>query len=155
MSDNLKCTTAKLEWIAFTTSRLHPQALRNAVFEATLPFYDANLDSRVRAAKSKWQEEADEALLAHPGYSGASQRIKALWESATAAASELHTEQEQAAQILQDSVPPSPPLPEAEPDGKAKPALFDSETDFITATRQLIRHKKLIGSDDEDSESEC
>ena len=45
----------------------------------------------------------------------------------------------------------SPPeLPEAAPDGEAKSALFNSETDFVTATRQLIRHKKLIGSDDND-----
>ena len=42
----------------------------------------------------------------------------------------------------------SPPeLPEAAPDGEAKSALFNSETDFVTAIRQLIRHKKLIGSD--------
>jgi hypothetical protein len=34
------------------------------------------------------------------------------------------------------------------PGREAKPALFDSETDFVTATRQLIRHKKLIGSDE-------
>jgi hypothetical protein len=34
--------------------------------------------------------------------------------------------------------------PKAEPKGKAKAALFDSEADFITATRQLIRHKRLV-----------
>ena len=71
-------------------------------------------------------------------------------QSVRAAASKLHGEQQQAAEILHDSIPSPPELPEAEPDREPKPALFDSETDFVTATRQLIRHKKLIGSDDSD-----
>jgi len=129
---------------------LHRDALRKTVFEAIRPFYDADLDSRVLAAEMKWQEKADTALQAHPDYKGASQRIKAAWESVTAAASKLHGEQQQAAEILHDSIPSPPELPEAEPDREPKPALFDSETDFVTATRQLIRHKKLIGSDDSD-----
>jgi hypothetical protein len=53
----------------------------------------------------------------------------------------LHSEQQQAAEILRDSTPLPPELPRAEPGGAAKPALFDSENDFVTATRQLIRHK--------------
>jgi len=42
-------------------------------------------------------------------------------------------------------------LPEAEPDSAVrKSALFDSETGFVTATRKLIRHKKLVGVEDSD-----
>jgi len=129
---------------------LYPDALRKAVFDAILPFYDADLDNRVLAAEMKWREKADKALQTHPGYEGASRRIKAAWENASTAAGKLRSEQQRAAQILQDSIPPPPELPKAEPDGAAKPALFDSETNFVTATRQLIRHKKLIGSDDND-----
>jgi hypothetical protein len=129
---------------------LHPDALRKSVFDAILPFYGADLDDCVLAAEMKWREEAEKALQAHPGYKGASLRIKLVWETASAAASKLHREQRQAAEILQDSIPPPPVLPEPAPTGKAKPALFDSETDFVTATRQLIRHKKLSGSDDND-----
>ena len=105
----------------------------------------SGLDDRVLAAETKWREEANEALKAHPAYKGVSQRITAAWESASAAANILHSEQEQAAQILQDSIPPPPELPEPAPAGEAKSALFDTKTDFVTATRQLIRHKKLIG----------
>jgi hypothetical protein len=128
---------------------LHPDALREAVFDAILPFYDADLDGRVSAAETRWRQKADKALQAHPSYKGASQRIKTAWKSARVAASKLHSEQRRAAQILQDSIPPPPELPEAASDGEAKPALFDSESDFVTATRQLIRHKKLIGSGDD------
>jgi LmbE family N-acetylglucosaminyl deacetylase len=131
---------------------LHPDALREAVFAVILPFYDADLDSRVLAAEVRWRKKADEALEVHPDYKRASQRIKAAWKSARAAASKLHREQRQSAHILQDSIPPPPEVPEAELDGEAKPALFDSETDFVTATRHLIRHKKLIGSSDDDDQ---
>jgi hypothetical protein len=123
---------------------LHPEALREAVFDAIRPFYDFSLDSRVLAAEVKWRKKADNALQAHPAYGGARKRIKAAWKSARAAASKLHREQWQTAQILEDTLPPPPDLPEAEPDGEAKPALFDSEADFVTATRRLIRHKNLI-----------
>ena len=128
---------------------LHPDALRKAIFDAIRPFYDAGLDDRVLAAETKWRGKAEEALQAHPAYQEAAKRIKAAWEGANAAASTLHSEQRQAADILRDSIPSPPELPEAAPDGQAKSALFNSETDFITATRQLIRHKKLIGSDND------
>jgi hypothetical protein len=129
---------------------LHPEALREAVFDAIRPFYDFRLDSRVLAAEMKWRKKANNALQAHPAYRGARERIKAALKIARAAASKLQSEQWQTAQILQDTIPPPPDLPEAAPDGEAKPALFDSEADFVTATRRLIRHKKLIGSDDND-----
>jgi hypothetical protein len=129
---------------------LHPGALRDAVSDAILPFYDADLHNRVLAAEVRWREEADKALHAHPGYKAASRRIKAAWESARAATSKLNSEQRQAAQTLRDSIPPPPEFPEPAPAGETKRALFNSETDFVTTTRQLIRHKKLIGSDDND-----
>jgi len=133
---------------------LHPNALRQAVFDAIQPFYDGGLEARVHAAEMEWREQADAVLQAHPGYKGASRRIKTLWAHAKAAANKLHSEQHQLADILQDSILPPPDLPQAEPDGAArKPALFDSETEFVTATRQLIRHKKLIGSVQEDEQS--
>jgi hypothetical protein len=60
------------------------------------------------------------------------------------AVGELHSEQRRATEILQDSLFDPPELPEAAPSGEAKLALFDSDTDFITATRRLINLKKLI-----------
>jgi DNA topoisomerase VI subunit B len=127
---------------------LHPDALREAVFDAINPFYDDGLADRVRAAETEWRAEAEKTLRVHPGYKGASRRIKAAWGHVRTAAVKLHTEQHQLAGILQGSIPPPPALPEASPEGADKPALFDSETKFVAATRQLIRHKKLVGSDD-------
>ena len=127
---------------------LHPEALRDAVFEAIKPFYDAELENRVSTAEAEWQEKADEALRSHPDYKDASERIIDAWQRVRDAAEELHSEQEQAARILKGSMPARPKLPKAAPEGEAKPALFDSKTDFVTATLELIRRKKLIGSDD-------
>jgi len=126
---------------------LHPGALRRAVFDAINPFYDDGLEARVRDVEFKWRKQADEALRAHPGYKGASRRIKTAWGRAKAAADKLHSEQHQLAGILQSSIPAPPALPKAKPEGAAKPPLFDSETEFVAATRKLIRHKKLIGSE--------
>ena len=124
---------------------LHPEALRDAVFDAIRPFYDAGLDDRVMAVEAVWRKKADEVLQAHPNYADASKRIKVAWDRVRTAASELHAEQGQAARILRDSVPPPPELPTAKSDGETKPALFDSEADFVAVTQQLIRRKKLIG----------
>ena len=129
---------------------LHPDALRRATFDAIRPFYDADLDDRVLDVELKWRAEADKALRKHRGYQAASKLIRAAWEGASAAADDLRKAQRRAAEILTGSVPPPPELPEAKPASEAKPALFDSDVDLITATRQLIRHKKLIGSDDDD-----
>ena len=127
---------------------LHPDALRQTVFDSIQPFYDASLQNRVHAAGMQWREQANKMLRTHPAYSGASRRIKMAWRRASAAAAKLHSEQHWLTDILQDRIPPQPALPEAKPEGAAKPALFDSETEFVAATRQLIRHKKLISSGD-------
>jgi hypothetical protein len=57
----------------------------------------------------------------------------------------LHHEQQHAAKILENSIPPPPELPKAAPDGEARPALFDSNDDFANASRRLINHKRLNG----------
>jgi len=124
---------------------LHPDALREAVFDAILPFYDADLDSRVLAAEQQWRKKAGEAMRSHPGYKGARGRIAAAWKRARAAADKLHHEQQHAAKILENSIPPPPKLPKAAPDGEARPALFDSDDDFANASRRLIDHKRLNG----------
>jgi hypothetical protein len=77
---------------------LHPKTLREAVFEAISPFYDAELDRRVRIAETKWRSEADKALQSHPAYKGTSRRIKAVWRSTKDAASKLDSEQRQVRQ---------------------------------------------------------
>jgi hypothetical protein len=122
---------------------LHPEALRQAVFDAIRPFYDLDLDCRVFHAEGAWQMKARKALKDHPGYKAANKRIRAAWKTARTGASKLHIEQDEAARILRDSIPPSLGLPDAQPDGAVASALFDSEANFVTGTRQLIRRKKL------------
>jgi hypothetical protein len=122
---------------------LHPEALRDAVFAAIAPFYDFELTRRVSAVEMEWRRRADEALQAHPGYNAGAKRIKAAWKRARTAAHTLNIEQSKVAEVLRDSIPPDPELPAAEPDAPMRPALFDSEVDFVTATRRLIARKKL------------
>lgn len=129
---------------------LHPEALRQAVFEAIRPFYDAGLDALVGAAESEWQERAEQKLRSHPAYQEGWQRIAAAHQQVAAAVENLHNEQHQLAALLEDTVPPPPPLPEAKPDGKATTPLFDSNDDYITATRRLIRHKRYDNQDDDE-----
>src|SRR5262249_59212583 len=99
-------------------------------------------------------KKARAALRKHPDYGDFSQRIETAWERASAAADQVHAEQERAAEILRENLPPPPECPRATRNGTAKPALFDSGSDFVTATRRLIADKKLIGpganEDDDD-----
>jgi hypothetical protein len=133
---------------------LKPDALRDVIVEAIQPFYDDTLDRRVTSAEVDWRKEADEALRDHPGYQDCVRRIEEAYGRVTEAVDTLDGAQAQAAEILRGTALPSTPeLPEAAPPGTAKPALFDSETDFVTATRRLIADKKLIGpntNDDDD-----
>jgi len=129
---------------------LHPDALREAVYGAIRPYFDSTLDSRVAAAEMKWREDAERALRDHPEYGAIRDRIEVAWEEAKAAASELKSAQDEATEVLRDSVPPPPDLPQPEHDATEKPALFDSETDFAAASMQLIRHKKLMNDDEEE-----
>lgn len=122
---------------------LHPDLLRQALYDAVAPFYDLGLRTRAYEAEAQWRTQAEEAMQRHPGYQQANKRIATAWKRARAAASALHRQQSRLAVVLQDSLPPPPPIPEAKPKGQPKPALFDSAEDFVTATRRLIRHKRL------------
>jgi hypothetical protein len=129
---------------------LEPEKLRQAVFDAIRPFYDAGLDRRVHEAEQEWTKTATETLQSHPDYKDARERITSAYEKVQAAVEELRHEQALVARALGDSILEPPHLPEAEPQGIAKPALFDSGLDFVTATRRLIADKKLLRVDDDD-----
>jgi Histidine kinase-, DNA gyrase B-, and HSP90-like ATPase len=122
---------------------LHPEALRQAALEIIKPFYDGTLEARESQAKAAWREKADEALQAHPDYQDLSARIEQAYERAQAAIAELQGEQEHATEILQETLPGPPELPSAAPSGEAKPALYDSDDDFLAASLRLIADKKL------------
>jgi hypothetical protein len=123
---------------------LHPEALRAAVYDAIAPYYDAQLDTRVLQAEGKWLKDVAAELKDDPGYQAGIERIKAARKAASDAAIELGKEQAKLAKILKKSVPEAPELPQAEPKGAKQPALFDSEDNFVTASRRLIDYKKLV-----------
>jgi hypothetical protein len=82
-------------------------------------------------------------VKAHPEYKEATRRVRAAWKAVNAGVRKLRNEQYRAANLLEGCLPPAPELPAAKPDGEAKPPLFDSEADFVTATQRLIKHKRL------------
>ena len=134
---------------------LHPEALRQAVFDAVAPYYDDTLDDRVRQAEEAWRKKADDALRAHPDYGDCRERIEAAFEYVQKAAAELQYEQDRATEILRVTLPSPPERPRAAPTATAKPALFDTDADFVTASRRLIADKKLAGeANPEDDEAE-
>ena len=127
---------------------LRPDALRRAVFEAIKPFYDGMLDERVSQAEGRWYKKADAVLRDHPDYRDISARTESAYNRVKDAVADLREEQARATKILRESLPAAPELPKAAPIGKAKPALFDSSEDFVTATRRLIADKRLAGSEE-------
>jgi hypothetical protein len=131
---------------------LYPDVLRQATHDAIAPFYDFDLAHRVDQARQEWQQKADQALAEHPAYQEAVEQIEAAWEAAAEAVVKLSEEQNKAAAALRNAVPEKPELPNAEPRGEAKLALFDSAEDFVTATRRLRQHKRLGDLDDVEEE---
>ena len=129
---------------------LHPEALRQATYDAIKPFYDFTLDKRVSQMSDDWETKANRALARKKDYRSAAKRIKAAWEEAQAAIEVLTDEQRRAVDALRETMPPAPELPIAAPEGEAGCALFDSTNDFVAATRRLRQHKKLDFDDDED-----
>gem|GEM_PF-1714104 len=133
---------------------LHPDVLRQAVFDAVRPFYDDGLDRRAREAEIEWDKKARQALQDHPSYQDAKDEIEAAWEEANDAITRLEDAQLRAADALHVAIPDPPELPKGEPKGEAKPSLFDSTEDFLTATKRLIQHKKLEFDGDDGPDEE-
>jgi hypothetical protein len=133
---------------------LAPDRLRDAIFEAIRPFYDDTLDDRVAAAERDWQEQADVLRHGHPEYETCRKRIEETFSRLQLAAAALKAEQDLAAEILKNALPEPPELPEAAPSESPPAALFDSATDFVTASLRLIADKKLSGADEAEDEDD-
>ena len=83
-----------------------------------------------------------------------STQIKVALGKVKEAAAELREQQELAAEMLRSSLPSPPELPTAAPTGEAKPALFDSADDFVSATRRLMADKKLAPVEGDNGEDD-
>jgi hypothetical protein len=131
---------------------LAPEQLRDAVFDAIRPFYDETLDNRVEDARQEWQDDADTRLREHAEYEACHDRIEEILERLKTEVDALEEEQERAAEILKDALPEPPECPEAQPSVAAPQALFDSATDFVTATLRLIDDKKLEETEEDEDD---
>ena len=123
---------------------LRPDVLERIARNAIAPFWDATLDERATTAQIEWQRKADEALHEHPAYEPACERIRAALRDVEHAVEVLHEAQDQAQADLRVKLPPVAAIKPQLSDVKPIP-LFDSQEDFVKATRRLIDHKRLIG----------
>src|SRR5262249_2936137 len=126
---------------------LHPDVLPAAVYEAIKPYYDSGLDGRVNLAEEKWRGDAKKAVKAEPEQRAP---IEKAGKAAGAAIRKLEHQRQLAAVAMRKHLPPAPELPEVELSEEAPEPLFDSEWDFVTATKKLIAHRELAGGDAEE-----
>jgi hypothetical protein len=125
---------------------LRPEILRQIVDDALVPFRDVTLALRARQERARCRQEAEELLQKHPDYEGHCAAIRAAHEELSEAARRLQDCQAAALRELEPSLALPDPSP-IEPEIEVSPPLplFDSEDDYVTATRRLIDHKKLNG----------
>jgi hypothetical protein len=124
---------------------LRPEALRQIALDAIAAFWDPTLDHRARTAQREWQRKADEALRNHPSYGQACDDIRAALRDVELAVEKLRDAQQQAETDLAVALPKVRSV-EVRLSRTQPSPLFDSDADFASASRRLIKHKKLNGS---------
>jgi hypothetical protein len=121
---------------------LNPDALTEIAREAIRPYYDATLSQRTAEAEEKWRDECEE-LLETEAYTNVRTKIELSLELIEQERQKLAELQDRAAALLADIQPPPIELPNAENDAPGLEPLFDSRTDFVTASQRLRRYKNL------------
>jgi hypothetical protein len=125
---------------------LRPEVLLQIVRDAVAPFRDATLERRAAVARAEWTRQAEEALRAHPAYDPACQAILTALADVEEAVGRLRDAQAQAERDLAIALPKAVTIP-PQISGDQPPPLFTSDNDFAAASRRLINHKKLNGSE--------
>jgi hypothetical protein len=146
-ADNWKAKTGREQTELDALIALAPEALQAFALEATQPFFDAGLASRVLKASKEWHIAASRVLASHPKYRGLAKRIKdahAALESAGQACVQLAA---QAHDALSEVKPPPVHVPEPEvpslPPEDGSNLVFTSDDDFVSATLWLKAQKVL------------
>jgi hypothetical protein len=122
---------------------LDPDTLEQIAWDAVTPFYDRTLARRVREREQEWAREANELLHRHPAYSEACEQLESALEAVQNAAEVFHETQENVRRQL-SGIETSPlEAPVAELSAEPSAPLFTSRSDYVTATRRLVRHKAL------------
>jgi hypothetical protein len=126
---------------------LDPDALHSIALEAVEPFYDRTLDERVKRAEEQWRVAADRALRDHYSYEQAESAVSHALVNLQHAAHAFQNAQEAARHMLEAVQAPSIDEPEPELTAAASEPLFDTSSDFVTASTRLIKHKAFNGKE--------
>ena len=126
---------------------LRPEILDRIVEDALAPFRDATLRRRAQEARSRAEMEMNRQLRAHSDYQTVCESILEAHGAVTAAIDRLRQCQGEGAEALSALGRTEIEPIEAEIEVDPPEPLFDSEDDYTIATRRLINHKKLNGSE--------
>jgi hypothetical protein len=137
---------------------LHPRELAQIARDAVEPFYDSTLEERTEEAKEEWHEKAEERMRSHPAYEAGLEKLQQALDvlrgseraTATDAVAAFEAVQREVSLQLAAAIQ----LPDVEPPEPdydvyfAPEPLFTCDDDYVSATRQLIDHKRLNGEHD-------
>jgi hypothetical protein len=132
---------------------LRPDDLRAIALAAVAPFFDSTLVRRGEEAAEAWRREAEAKIADHPSLTKAQDKIVAAHIRVKRAIAALQKVQNDVQAELQDQLgidDASIPVPEAQIEGSALPALFTTDDDFATASLKLVAEKKYDIAEDED-----
>jgi hypothetical protein len=122
---------------------LNPDLLRQIVLDATRPFFDSDLDDRVRVARRDWEERVNALLVEQIGEEDlarirteAEEQLVEIREKATALDRALRVEEIEGIEL-----PEPPEIPKAETGEVDGSPLIDSDWDWAEQTRRLIAHR--------------
>jgi hypothetical protein len=122
---------------------LNPDALTTIAREAIRPYYDPSLAERTARAEHDWQAECENLLAMEPAYTTLREKVTLSLAQLAEQSQELARLQQEAAALVAEIEPPPIELPDAENATPAPEALFDSQTDFASASRRLRQYKRL------------
>jgi hypothetical protein len=123
---------------------LNPAELRNIALAAIAPFHDPTLQRRVDQAETDWRQAVKTQLNALPGYAEAFQELEDALTEVKTAVDAYSDAQYDGEQLLKEVEPPAINLPSAKLSKREPEALFTTDDDYQTATRKLIKRKKLF-----------
>jgi hypothetical protein len=136
-ADNWKAKTGREQTELDALIALAPEALQAFALEATQPFFDAGLASRVLAASEEWHIAASRVLASHPKYRSLAKRIKdshAALESAASICTQLDA---QAHDTLSRVKSPPVRVPEPEPIDDGVLAASENFRDVLLAQSNI------------------
>lgn len=127
---------------------LQPDKLRAIAKSAVEPFYDFDLDRRLREAEDAWEVTANEALRAHRAYHFVVDQIALATEKHNRSVRRLNDTIADGERQLADAMAGLPELPVPEPEyateTPTKP-LWSSDVHPVTSALNLIEYRKYAG----------